>query len=178
MSTNKIKFKDLNITHICKPSLKNSYISVRYDSEVVLKTSKVPHSYLEELLNEKERWIRKQLLRISSCITVSKNIQDEEKAKKYITSRVDYFCEIMELKYSELKFKKLKSRWGSCSSRGALTINIYLYNTSRELIDYVVVHELAHLVHMNHSKRFHNLVLKYIPEAKKSRAQLKNINLL
>ncbi len=178
MTTNEIIFKDLSITHICKPNLKNSYISVSHDSIVVLKTSKVPHSYIEDLLIKKERWIRKQLLGISNRITISKEIQNEEEAKRYLTSRLDYFAKVMGLKYNELKFKKLKSRWGSCSSRGVIIINLYLYNTPKESIDYVLVHELSHLKHMNHSKNFHNLVKMYIPDASKSRAQLKNINMI
>ncbi len=178
MNTSEIKYKDLSIVHICKPSLKNSYISVNHDSKIVLKTSSVSRFYIEDLLNKKEGWIRKQLLRVSEGIIISKDIQNEKEAKEYITSRTDYFCALMSLRYSELKFKKLKSRWGSCDRRGVITINIYLYNTPKELIDYVVVHELSHLVHMNHSKKFHNLVQKYIPDAKKNRALLKNINLV
>ncbi len=176
MNTNEISFKDLSITHICKPHLKNSYISIGADAKIILKTSKVSRIYIENLLNEKEGWIRKQLLKISNHLIISKDIQNQEEAKEYLRARTDYFCEIMNLKYSELKFKKLKSRWGSCNSKGVLTLNILLYNTPKESIDYVVVHELAHLVHMNHSKEFHNLVEKYIPDAKKSRAVLKSVN--
>jgi hypothetical protein len=175
LNTSEIRFKDLDVVHICKPRLKNSYISVTHDSKVVLKTSKVSNAYIEDLLHQKEAWIRKQLLKVSASVLISKEIEDEKKLKEYLTSRVDYFCKLMKLSYSELKFKKLKSRWGSCDSKGVVTLNIYLYNTSAKLIDYVVVHELAHLVHMNHSKEFHQLVLEYIPDAKENRKSLKNI---
>lgn len=178
MTTNEIIFKDLTITHLCNSRLKNSYISVGRDGAITVKTSRVSTAYIEDLLNKKERWIRKQLLNTSNNLTISKEILNEEDAKRDLSQRVDYYCEIMNLKYSELKFKKLKSRWGSCSSRRVITLNLFLCNTPKELVDYVVVHELAHIVHMNHSKEFHSLVKQYIPDAKKSRALLKNINLI
>ncbi len=83
----------------------------------------------------------------------------------------------MELDYREVKFRKMKSRWGSCSSLRVITFNSELIKVKKELIDYVVVHELAHLVHMNHSKNFHALVDKYISNSKEIRKELKSTNL-
>ena len=80
----------------------------------------------------------------------------------------------MSLKYEEIKLKKMRSRWGSCSSQRVITLNTQLLKLKREQIDYVVVHELAHLVHMNHSKSFHSLVQKYIPDAMNIRREIKN----
>jgi hypothetical protein len=71
----------------------------------------------------------------------------------------------------------MKSRWGSCNTRGEIVLNSELTKVSQNLIDYVVVHELAHLKHMNHSKKFHSLVLLYLPNAKEYRAELKKIRL-
>ena len=98
-------------------------------------------------------------------------------ASEYLAKRVEYFSKIMNLNYKEIKFRKMKSRWGSCSSLSVITFNSELIKIKKELIDYVVVHELAHLVHMNHSKSFHFLVEKYILNSKEIRKELKNINL-
>jgi predicted metal-dependent hydrolase len=87
-------------------------------------------------------------------------------AMEYLTPRVKHFSNVMGLEYSEIKFKKMKSRWGSCNSNGKITLNIELMKVDKELIDYVIVHELAHLIHMNHSKKFHSLVEDYISNAK------------
>ena len=98
-------------------------------------------------------------------------------AKKYLIPRVDYFSNIMELNYSEIKFRKMKSRWGSCNIRGVITLNSQLIKIDKKLIDYIIVHELAHLTHMNHSKKFHSLVEVYLPDAKKLNRELKAVPL-
>lgn len=97
--------------------------------------------------------------------------------EKYLIPRVEYFSSIMNLSYSEIKFKKMKSRWGSCSSKGVITLNTQLMRINKKLIDYIVVHELAHLTHMNHSKKFHSLVDMYMPDAKRLNKELKAIHL-
>ncbi|MCW8839307.1 MAG: M48 family metallopeptidase [Thiovulaceae bacterium] len=137
----------------------------------MLKTPIVSSFYINNLLSQKQKWIEKKLLEIENRIYVDKNIPDEKIAKKFLASRVDYFSKMMNLDFSELKFRKMKRRWGSCDSKKRITLNTYLYNTSKEQIDYVVVHELAHLVHMNHSKEFHSLVDNYIAHSKSIRQQ-------
>ncbi|MDD5400163.1 MAG: SprT family zinc-dependent metalloprotease [Sulfurimonas sp.] len=98
-------------------------------------------------------------------------------AQSYITPRVEYYSNIMNLSYSEIKFRKMRSRWGSCSSRGVITLNTGLIKIDKRLIDFIVVHELAHLAHMNHSKRFHSLVEQYMPDAKVLNRELKRFSL-
>ena len=101
----------------------------------------------------------------------------KEMAKSYLTQKAEFFAHMMGLSYNELRFRKMKSRWGSCSSQKKITLNTALMKIDKELIDYVVVHELAHLVHMNHSKDFHALVAKYLPNSKIKRAALRAISL-
>jgi len=120
------------------------------------------------LLSKREPWIRKKLHELQQKVYVDKTIIDEKAAKEYLRSKVEYYSKVMGLKYSELKFRKMKRRWGSCSSNGVITLNTYLYNTPEIQINYVVVHELAHRVHMNHSKAFHALVEKYLSPEEKS----------
>jgi len=214
-----IIFKDLSIEHICKPRLKNSYISVNHDLKVILKTPKVSKFFIENLLLDKEQWIRKQLLKLSQNTPQKINLEDElllfgevfsidvEEAKylrdklnrlrknsktnilkcyddfykqfsfEYLIPRVEYFANKMDLKFSAIKFRKMKSRWGSCSNQRVITFNSELVKVKKELIDYVIVHELAHLIHMNHSKNFHSLVENYLPSSRVLRRELKGISL-
>lgn len=134
----------------------------------MLKTPKVSKLYINDLLSKKEPWIRKKLQEIQKRVYVDKTIVDERAAKEYLRSKVDYYSKLMGLKFSELKFRKMKRRWGSCSSNRIITLNTYLINTPEPQINYVVVHELAHLVHMNHSKKFHSLVDNYLSDEEKN----------
>ena len=101
----------------------------------------------------------------------------KELAQKYLPQRVEHFTSLMQLSYKEIRLKKMRSRWGSCSSKRDITFNTMLLKLDKELIDYVVVHELAHLVHMNHSKAFHDLVAFYLPDSLKLRKKLRSIHL-
>jgi predicted metal-dependent hydrolase len=121
--------------------------------------------------------MRKKLFEAQSKILTSKEFDDEVKAKEYMAQRLDFFAKKMDLEYSKLKFRRMKRRWGSCSSKSDITLNLYLFNTSKELIDYVIVHELAHLKHMNHSKSFHNLVKKYMPNSSELELKLRAFTL-
>lgn len=87
-------------------------------------------------------------------------------ARVYITKRVEEFARIMQLIPTKISFRKMRRRWGSCNSKRELTFNTNLLKLPKELIDYVVVHELAHIKEMNHSKKFHTLVEKYLPNSK------------
>ena len=126
-------------------------------------------------------FLRKKLhrLKTSSHEKIMKcyDIFYKEQAREYLTKRTEYFASIMKLKYKDLKFRKMKSRWGSCSSLGVLTFNSELMKLEKRLVDYVVVHELAHLVHMNHSKSFHALVDVYIKGSKEIRKRLKAVRI-
>ena len=216
---NEIIFKDLSVEHICKPRLKNSYISVNYDLKVILKTPKVSKNFIENLLLDKEKWIRKQLLKLSKNRPQKINLEDElllfgevysidtdeaqylrkklqrvrensqknilkcyddfykQVSSEYLIPRVEHFADKMDLEFSTIKFRKMKSRWGSCSNQRVITLNSELIKVKKELIDYVIVHELAHLVHMNHSKDFHLLVESYLPSSKTLRRELKGTSL-
>jgi predicted metal-dependent hydrolase len=67
----------------------------------------------------------------------------------------------------------LKSRWGSCSSKKNLNFNVKLICFREEIIEYVVVHEMSHLIHMNHSKDFWKLVERLLPDYDARRKELK-----
>jgi len=97
----------------------------------------------------------------------------KELAQEYLSQEVKKYAAIMDLEFSELKFRKMKRRWGSCSSRRVITLNSELMKLEKEFITYVVIHELAHLVHMNHSQAFHKLVSSYLPNAKAIAKHLK-----
>lgn len=72
-----------------------------------------------------------------------------------------------------IKIKPLKSKWGSCrTTTGEITLNLHLYKASAQCINYVILHELTHLVHPGHKKRFYNFLEKYMPNYKEIEKQL------
>lgn len=88
-------------------------------------------------------------------------------AQKHIPQRVQMWSVKMQLFPSSLKFKIMKSRWGSCSGRNSININANCVKLPWELIDYLVVHELSHIKVKNHSKDFYLQMERYLPNARK-----------
>ncbi|WP_374031470.1 M48 family metallopeptidase [Bdellovibrio bacteriovorus] len=90
----------------------------------------------------------------------------KREAVDFLSERVKFWAGEMNLHPSQVKFREQKTRWGSCSSRKVINLNWRLIVFTQEIIDYVIVHELAHLQHMNHSSHFWSLVEKYVENYK------------
>ncbi len=95
-------------------------------------------------------------------------------APSYLLPRVDHWAAIMDLHPTHVGFRRARTRWGSCSVRNSLSLNIYLMMLPDDLINYVIVHELAHIQHKNHGKNFWGLVETYLPDWKSRRKLIRN----
>lgn len=85
----------------------------------------------------------------------------KKEAKKYISKKISEICELLNLSFNKLKITSASSRWGSCNSKKNISFSFRLILAPKKSIDYVIVHELAHLSEMNHSKAFWYLVQDY-----------------
>jgi predicted metal-dependent hydrolase len=94
-------------------------------------------------------------------------------AKGFLPRRVKYIADKYGFEYQTIRFSHASSRWGSCSSKGTLSLNIALMKLPFELIDYVLVHELAHTKQMNHSPEFWAIVEAILPDYKELRKVIK-----
>lgn len=94
-------------------------------------------------------------------------------ARNRFEQRCAYYRLITGGTYTAVTIRDQKTRWGSCSSRGTLSFNYRLIFAPSQVLDYVVVHELCHLTHMNHSKEFWNMVSSVMPDYKAHRKWLK-----
>lgn len=99
-----------------------------------------------------------------------------KEAKAHLPKRIAHLATVHGFTFSTLRFTHASSRWGSCNSNQAISLNIALMNLPFELIDYVLLHELAHTKHLNHSKSFWNEVARTDAEFAAHRSQLKRYN--
>lgn len=94
-------------------------------------------------------------------------------ANEYFTNRVEHYIKLTGGTYTRITIRDQKTRWGSRSTSGTLSFNYRLMYAPLKVLDYVVVHELCHITHMNHSKDFWNMVASILPDYKESRNWLK-----
>lgn len=96
-------------------------------------------------------------------------------AQLKIRERVEHFNSFYQQSFNGIVIRRAKSRWGSCSKTSLLSFNYTLVALPDELIDYVVVHELCHLIEFNHSPKFWEQVSRQIPDWRERRKALRNV---
>jgi hypothetical protein len=97
----------------------------------------------------------------------------QRKARAELAPWLQQLSQRCDLAYSRLSVRGQSTRWGSCSSSQSISLNYKLLFLPPHLVDYVLIHELCHTVHMNHSKAFWQLVQRYCPECDRAKADLK-----
>lgn len=168
-------------------------IQVNSEGEVVFRIPQnLPEKEVKGVLDSHRSWIvnkvcqrkereriRKQKRREYSEVPDWSSITDTEKRqiRQAFEKRAEYYSNLMGVTYGNITIRNQKTRWGSCSGRGNLNFNYRLYYMPEELMDYVVVHELAHRIHMNHSAEFWNVVERYCPNWKTLRTRLKTVEI-
>ena len=138
-----------------------------------------PTAYIQSFVESREDWIvshmEKQRLRAEKRQALSDGEIEElvTRAKKELPPLVARYAEIMGLSPASVKITKAAKRFGSCSSKNRLCFSYRLMLYPQSAIEYVVVHELAHLVHHNHGSDFYALIKTVLPDYKQRSKLLK-----
>lgn len=139
-------------------------IQINSGDQRIKVTNKSPLQFLNDfyLLSSKQSGAKKHF-----------EIWYKKKAREYLLERLNLISEMMMVEYTNLKITSPATRWGSCSTRGSINLNWRLIMAPEAIIDYVIIHELAHLFEPNHSERFWRKVEEYDKEYKLKREWLK-----
>ena len=130
----------------------------------------------EQFVCLKTDWIRNNLKKISKNRTKLEEV-DKNYARKILKQRLDQLCEKYNFLYGNLSIRNQKTRWGSCSAKNNISLNAKLTKLPKELMDYVILHELVHTRVKNHSKDFWCTLDKYVQNSKKIDKKLKKYSL-
>lgn len=97
----------------------------------------------------------------------------KKQSESLLPQRLEYLAKSNNFSYNKVKISKMRSRWGSCSNEKLITLNCFLIQLPWELIDYVLLHELAHTKVLSHSSEFWEVLESVLPNAKAKRKQIK-----
>jgi len=131
-----------------------------------------------DFVNLKKYWIQKHVVRIKQMESQrqalnSSVILDKADAKKKLTSRLHYLAEKHSFTYNKATIRNQKTRWGSCSHKNNISLNMKLVLLPDELVDYVILHELVHTRKKNHSKNFWTELDNYVGNGKDFASRLR-----
>ena len=178
---------EYTLPYTVRKSKRKTYsISIDEEGNIIFRVPlRASSKQIMQLAEEKSHWIITHYLEIrakknsrphSDLSAVQRSALEnryKEAARTYIPKRVAYFNTMTGGSYSRISIRDQKTRWGSCSSKGTLSFNWRLMLAPPSILDYVVVHELCHLTHMNHSPAFWQAVDAVYPDYKNARKWLK-----
>lgn len=158
---------------IIKSNRKTIAIQVTSDGEIIVRAPlRVGERVIEEFVLKKKAWLEKAIVVQRQKAKRKKEYTQEDievlrrKAKEVIPKKVDFYSQLMGVKPVSIRITSAKTRYGSCSSKNTLNFSLYLMDKDDRFIDYVVVHELAHIKHHDHSKDFYAFIEKFMPDYK------------
>ena len=165
---------------LVRSSRRTVSIQVTAEGEVVVRAPRLYPKYkIGAFLRQKEPWILARLEALASVPRLPELSEAEHKAltkaaKTWFAERTAYFAPLVGVTYGSVTIRTQKTRWGSCTGKGDLNFNCLLMLAPEEIRDYVVVHELCHRRHMDHSAAFWAEVERILPDCKLRRKWLKD----
>jgi predicted metal-dependent hydrolase len=161
------------VTFVHTPRAKRVTITIRPRRGV--RVAIPPHSSIKagmDFVRVKTKWIKKHLAKIEEYEALKKSVNDafqaidKKEAKKTIIRRLKELASENGFIYNKVSIRNQHTRWGSCSGKGNLSLNLKLAALPQELFDYVIFHELVHTRIHNHSKQFWEELDKYVGDGR------------
>jgi len=164
---------------ILRSARKTMALEVTRTQEVLVRAPRsVSKDCIERFVKSHTEWIEHQQNRMQECAvahpepTEEQARQYQQAAMLYLPNRVNYYSEQMKLFPTAVTITGAKTRFGSCSGRNRICFSWRLMSYPQEAIDYVVVHELAHIAHKNHGPQFYALIAEILPDWKERKQLL------
>lgn len=175
---------DKNTVEIIRSSRRSISVEIRRDGTILVRAPRrMSREQIAAFLEQKRGWIEKhrRLMaeRKKAAADIEKLSQAEldalaARAKKELGERTAHFAPMVGVTYGRITIRAQRTRWGSCSSKGNLNFNCLLMLAPPEVRDYVVVHELCHRKHMDHSPAFWAEVERVMPDWRERRRWLRD----
>lgn len=154
-------------------------ISVKDGNVIIKAPRRIKKEELLRIIEKHKAWIDKAVIREREKREKYESLGEGEikalkkSAREYLTEKCEYFSKLMGLEYNRITITSAKTRFGACTSAKNISFSYRLMLYPEPAREYVVVHELAHLIEMNHSKKFYAIIEKYLPDYKERKKLLK-----
>ena len=174
---------DLTYTLKKSPRRRTYAAQLTLDGEwIVYAPAKAKDTDIRAFIDRHRAWFQKRIAAAETKKDASLNAASEketarlgQEARRYLPERIRYYEELTGLHATGFRVTAAKTRFGSCNAKNALSFSCYLMLYPKECIDYVVLHEIAHIRYKDHSKDFHALIGTYMPDHRERRQRLKKI---
>jgi len=144
----------------------------------------LPKYIIEQAIAQKANWIlekisfaKKHARPAAPKRTVKEVAEDKKSALRLVNERLEHFNQAYGFSWNRIAIRNQRTRWGSCSGKKNLNFNYKIALLPPHLADYIIVHELCHLMQMNHSSKFWNLVAIAIPDHAERRREIRKLDI-
>lgn len=175
--------KLIQYTLVKTPKSRSLRLAISVSGTLTVKVpTRADNGLIERFIRSKSTWILKHLTRIEknpktilSHDTKGDYIRYKDSALLLANKRLEHFNQLYNTHWKSVTIRNQKTRWGSCSKNGSLNFSYKIILLDPELCDYIIVHELCHLLEFNHSPKFWKLVERAVPNYLELRTRIKQI---
>lgn len=165
---------------VIRSKRKTVALQINSDGELIIRAPmRFSERKIKKLIEEHRSWIEKKTKECLERKVNHPSLTDEEivelkkQARELLPKLTEEYAEKMGVEYGSVKITSAQKRFGSCSGKNNICYSYILMQYPIEAIEYVVVHELAHTVHHDHSRDFYNFIANYMPDYKQREKLLK-----